>query len=100
MSLDDREPLQDKLKRELEESEWLTRYWQMGQSLLTLKERVPLTTLCKVEWATDTDTLSIRCPNVEIRQSLLKQVQVIQDLNMVPHSIVISLQGHPDIRVR
>ena len=97
MSSDDRESLSDKLRRDLEASQWLQKYRQMGQSLLALKEKIPLSTLCKVEWLTETDTLSIRCPNPEIREGLLKQASAIAALDLAAASIVVRCEGLPDV---
>ena len=96
---DDRESLQEKLKRELEESQWLQTYRRMGQSLLKLKENVPLTQLCKVEWKTETNTLFIRCPNTEVYEGLQKQLAAIRNLQIAANKVVIRYEGCPDIPV-
>ena len=96
---DDRQSMQEKLRRELEASQWLQTYRHMGQSLLALKKHIPLSTLCKVEWKTDTNTLLIRCPNAEVYEDLQQQVAAIRDLQIAASSIVIRYEGYPDIPV-
>ena len=99
MHPDDRESIQDKLKRELEESEWLQKYRQMGQSLLALKAEVPLTELCDLKWETETDSLLIRCPNAEVWEGLQRQRAEIRALQIAATNVVLQLSDREDVRV-
>ncbi|MEM9568450.1 MAG: hypothetical protein AAF974_09110 [Cyanobacteria bacterium P01_E01_bin.34] len=94
---DDRQPFKDKLKQELEESEWLQKYRQMGQSLLALKTKVPLTELCDLKWDTETDSLLIRCPNVEVWENLQKQLADIRKLQIAATRITLQFGDREDI---
>ena len=97
---DDRESIQDKLKRELEDSEWLQKYRQMGQSLLALKAKVPLTELCDLKWDTETDSLLIRCPNAEVWESLQGQMADIRDIQIAATRVTLQFGGQEDIAVQ
>ena len=95
----DRESIQNKLKRGLEESEWLQKYRQMGQSLLALKAEVPLTELCDLKWDTDTDSLLIRCPNAEVWEGLQRQRAEIIGLQIAAANVILQLSDREDIHI-
>ncbi|MEL7086138.1 MAG: hypothetical protein AAGE92_01825 [Cyanobacteria bacterium P01_G01_bin.4] len=95
----DRQSFQNKLKRELEESEWLQKYRQMGQSLLALKAEVPLTELCDLKWDTETDSLLIRCPNAEVWESLQHHQAKFRSLQIAAARVILQFGDREDINI-
>ncbi len=83
------EPLKDELERELQGSEWLQKFKRLSDLLMRLKTELPVTQLCKLEWKTDSNTLRIRCPNLEVHNNLLQRAsQIVQLSAEAPHIIL------------
>ena len=58
-------PLQDKLKAELDNSQWLQKFREIGENLQLIKSAIPVTELCQLKWNTGNNGLDIHCPNEE-----------------------------------
>jgi hypothetical protein len=99
MTLADENPLENQLKKELEESEWLQKFKRLSEDLGKIKREVPLTRLCELRWITESDSLVIHCPNLEIREELLQQTIKLTNLKLSATYFRISYPNYPDLIV-
>ena len=97
MNPDEQNPLQSKLKRELQESEWLQKFKQLSEGLRQIKADVPLTQLCELKWVTDNQSLIIYSPNPEVREGLSKQTDKIAQIKIGANHFVIKCSNYQDI---
>jgi len=97
MNADEKEPLQRKLERELQESEWLNKFKRLSDLLMRLKTEMPLTQLCKLEWKTESDTLLIRCPNPEVQRDLLAQATAIAQRSPEAERVILQYANQQEI---
>ena len=97
MNADEQEPLQRKLERELQESEWLNKFKRLSDLLMRIKAEMPLTQLCKLEWKADSDTLLIRCPNPEVQRDLLAQANAIAQLSPEAKRVILQYANQSEI---
>ena len=74
-------PLQSRLKSELQNSEWLRKFKQLSDTLRYIKTEIPLTQFCELKWITEDDSLIIYCPNEEVWQELSQQQEKMAKVN-------------------
>ena len=97
--LEDQNPLRSQVEQELQTSDWFQKFKAWGDLLNTLKQEVPLTQLCKLQWVTSNDDLLIHCPNPEIRSDLKQQSEKIAHLRGRAQRIILKHADDPDIIV-
>ena len=97
MNIEEQNPLQHKLKQELENSQWLQKFKQLSEGLRKIKEEIPLTQLCELQWVTENHSLILNCPNLEVREGLLQQSGKISQLNMGAKRFIIRYSQGEDI---
>lgn len=73
-------PLQDKLKAELDNSQWLQKFKEIGENLQLIKSLIPATELCQLKWNTRNNGLDIYCPNEETWNYLRLEIPKISKL--------------------
>ncbi|MEO1352754.1 MAG: hypothetical protein AAFW84_28840 [Cyanobacteria bacterium J06635_15] len=98
--MDSQNPLQNKLKQELDESEWLQKFKAINQLLQILKADIPLTQLCDLKWDTTHDQLLIHCPNPEIQITLNRQSEELAQRTGCARQIVLKYSERPDIIIQ
>jgi hypothetical protein len=82
-------PLRTRLAEELANSEWLQKFKAINQLLQTVRAQVPLTQLCELKWLTDSDSLVIHCPSIEVWQDLCQQqAQLVQYRGCAQHIVL------------
>ncbi len=99
MNPDDRNPLENSLRKELEDSAWLRKFRQIGEDLREIKAKAPLTQLCELKWVTEDDGLLIHCPNLEVRESLQKQISLLAKTKLSAKYLTIKYPEVPDINI-
>ena len=97
MTYSEPNPLQNKLEKELQESEWLQKFKRLSEGLRQIKAEIPLTQLCHLEWKTDSDSLVIHCPNPEVREALSQQTAKIAQIKMGAKHFILKYQNYADI---
>lgn len=90
-------PLKNKLEKQLQESAWLNKFKQLSFGLSAIKTNIPLTQLCRLQWLTDSDTLIIHCPNLEVRAGLQQQSSEIAQISIGAKHFIIRYPDSPDI---
>ncbi|MEM9907123.1 MAG: hypothetical protein AAF921_19075 [Cyanobacteria bacterium P01_D01_bin.44] len=98
--MDSQNLLRDKLKQELDESEWLQKFKAINQLLQILKADIPLTQLCDLKWDTTHDQLLIHCPNPETLIALNRQSQELAQRTGCAKQILLKYSEHPDIIIK
>ena len=73
-------PLRDKLKTEIDNSQWLQKFKEIGENLKLIKSAIPVTQLCQLKWNTGNNGLDIYCPNEEIWNDLQQEITTISKL--------------------
>ena len=73
-------PLQDKLKAELDNSQWLQKFREIGDNLKLIKATIPATQLCQLKWNTSNNGLEVYCPNEETWNDLKLETTTISQL--------------------
>lgn len=99
MNLEEENPWQNKLERQLQQSESLQKFKQISRTLQQLKAEMPLTQLCELRWITNDDTLIVHCPNLEVRQDLSEQREKLAQLNLSLSRFIIKYSNEQDIIV-
>ncbi len=89
-------PCKKKLEKELQESEWMQKFKRLSEGLRQIKAEIPLTQLCQLEWKTDSDSLVIQCPNLEVREGLSQQTAKIAQINMGAKCFILKCQNYAD----
>jgi len=97
MTVDEPNPLQNKLEKELQESEWMHSFKRLSEGLSQIKAEISLTQLCHLEWKTDSDSLIIHCPNPEVREGLCQQRAKIAQINMGAKCFILKYPNYTDI---
>ena len=90
-------PLKTKLEKELQESEWLQKFKQLSFGLREIQTLFPLTQLCELKLITDTQSLAIHCPNLEVRQELSQQQLELSQLNIGVKRFILKYSDLQDI---
>ena len=85
-------PLEDKLKAEIENSQWLQKFKEIGENLELIKSTIPATQLCKLKWNTNKNGLDIYCPNEETWNCLKLETTKISQLPFKGDRITILWQ--------
>ena len=96
---EDRNPLRSQIEQELHTSEWFRKFKAWGDLLNRLKQEIPLTQLCQLQWVTHSDDLLIHCPNPEIKAALEQQSDKIAPLRSLAQRIILKHADDPDIIV-
>ena len=89
-------PLESKLKAELQNSEWLQKFKWLGDTLRCVKTEILLTQLCELEWNTEDDSLIINCPNEEVWQELSQQSEKIAEMNQKINRLILKYANFCD----
>lgn len=90
-------PLESKLKAELQNSEWLQKFKWLSDTLRYVKTEIPLTQLCELKWNTEDDSLIINCPNEEIWQELSQQSEKIAELNQKINRLILKYADYQEL---
>ncbi len=90
-------PLENQLKAELEDSQWLQKFKWLGEILNLVKTEIPLTQLCELKWNTTDESLVINCPNQEVWQALSQESAKFTELNQQIDRLVIRYGDLPDL---
>jgi len=90
-------PLENKLKTELQNSEWLQKFKCLGDTLKYVKTEIPLTQLCELKWNTEDDSLIINCPNEEIWHELSQQSEKIAKLNQKINRLIFKYADYQEL---
>ena len=90
-------PLQNKLKSELQNSAWLHKFKQLSDTLRYIKTEIPLTQLCELKWITEDDSLIIYCPNQEIWQELSQQQEKMAQFNQRINRLIIKYANYEEL---
>ncbi|MDJ0647155.1 MAG: hypothetical protein QNJ60_00475 [Xenococcaceae cyanobacterium MO_188.B19] len=90
-------PLQSKLKAELDNSEWLQKFKQLGDTLRYVKAEIPLTQLCNLKWNTKDESLIVNCPNEEVWQELSQQSEKIAKVNQKVKRLILKYGNYPEL---
>lgn len=90
-------PLESQLKAELQNSEWLQKFKQLGDTLRYVKTEIPLTQLCDLKWNTEDDSLIINCPNEEVWQELSQQPEKIAKLNQKVNRLILKYANYQEL---
>ena len=85
-------PLRDQLKAELDNSQWLQKFREIGENLQLIKSAIPATQLCQLKWNTSNNGLEIYCLNEETWNYLQLQVSQISTLPFKGDRITIFWQ--------
>ena len=80
MSPESENPLQDQLRAEIDNSQWLQKFREIGDNLKLLKVAIPATQLCQLKWNTGNNGLDIYCPNEETWNYLTLEIATIAKL--------------------
>lgn len=80
MNSESENPLQDKLKAQVENSQWLQKFREIGENLKLIKSAIPATELCELKWNTGSNGLDIYCPNEETWNYLKPEINAIAQL--------------------
>jgi|GEM_PF-2392889 len=91
------ESLKRQLQKELQESEWLQKFKQLSEGLCQIKAEIPLTQLCQLRWESESHTLIIHCPNLEVQEGLHQQKSKIEQLNIVAKRFILKHPQSQDI---
>ena len=73
-------PLRDRLKAEIDNSQWLQKFREIGDNLKLIKSAIPATKLCQLKWNTSGNGLDIYCPNEETWNYLKLEIATISKL--------------------
>ncbi len=92
MSSESENPLQDKLKAEIDNSQWLQKFREIGENLQLIKSAIPVTKLCQLKWNTSSNGLDIYCPNEETWHDLQLEIPRISKLPFKGDRITIFWQ--------
>ena len=90
-------PLESKLKEELQNSEWLQKFKWLADTLRYVKTEIPLTQLCELKWDTEGDSLIIICPNEEIWRELSLQPEKISELNQKINRLILKYGDYQEL---
>ena len=90
-------PLEIKLKAELQNSEWLQKFKWLSDTLKYVKTEIPLTQLCELKWNTEDDSLIINCPNEEIWLELSQQSEKIAELNQKINRLILKYADYQEL---
>ena len=90
-------PLESKLKAELQDSKWLQKFKWLGETLRYVKMEIPLTQLCQLKWNTEDDSLIINCPNEEIWLELSQQSEKIAELNQKINRLILKYADYQEL---
>ncbi|ELS05145.1 hypothetical protein Xen7305DRAFT_00048860 [Xenococcus sp. PCC 7305] len=85
-------PLHDKLKAQVDNSQWLQKFKEIGENLKLIKSAIPITTLCQLKWNTSKNGLDIHCPNEETWNFLKQETATIAKLPFKGDHIAIFWQ--------
>jgi len=80
MNIESENPLQDKLKAQVENSQWLQKFREIGENLKLIKSAIPATELCQLKWNTGNNGLDVYCPNEETWNYLKLEIEAIAQL--------------------
>ena len=93
MSSESENPLQDKLKAEIDNSQWLQKFREIGENLKLIKAEIPATELCQLKWNTSTNGLDVYCPNEETWNYLQLEIATISKLSLKCDRVTIFWQN-------
>ena len=92
MNSESENPLQDQLKAEIDNSQWLQKFRDIGDNLKLIKSAIPATQLCQLKWNTSNNGLDVYCPNKETWNYLNLEIATISQLSLKGDRVTIFWQ--------